>query len=94
MGVGETSYSDEFPFVHLFECTVSRVSNELGESEYSSIDRTSRLVHDELWVHHNSSVIRPFSPNQPQNNEQRGDRDNTTGIGSNARIFDCLGEGI
>jgi hypothetical protein len=56
--------------------------------------RTSRLVNNELRLHHDAPVVSPFSPNEPQDYYQRDYRDDTTGIRANAGIFDGLGEGV
>lgn len=74
--------------------SISRKSYRADAGLASTPVRTSRLVNNELRLHHHTPVVRPFSPNKPQDYQQRGDGDDTTGVRANARILDGLGEGV
>jgi hypothetical protein len=54
----------------------------------------STLVDYQFWPYCHPPVVGPFSPRQPEDDQQAHYCDDTTRCGAHARIFDCLREGI
>lgn len=53
---------------------------------------TSSFIHDQLRLHQDPPVIRPFSPDQIEDQNDRGDRDDAARSCAYARILDRLGK--
>ncbi|KAI6761910.1 hypothetical protein HG531_002463 [Fusarium graminearum] len=56
--------------------------------------RTSSLVHNQLRMYIDATVVCPFAPRQEQDHQQRHDGDDTTAGRSNSRFIDSLGKGV
>lgn len=55
---------------------------------------TSSLVHDQLGMHDDASIVCPLPPCQEQDGQQRHEGHDSTARGPDAGFVDCLGECI